>query len=121
MLQGKYDEAEPLYRESLAIDKKIYGDEHPDVATDLNNLAGLLKAQVSESSVFVFPLPNAVWSADLCFCMLQGKYDEAEPLYRESLAIDKKIYGDEHPDVATDLNNLASLLESQVSIKIIQI
>ena len=49
MLQGKYDEAEPLYRESLAIDKKIYGDEHPSVATDLTNLAGLLKSQVSES------------------------------------------------------------------------
>ena len=53
--------------------------------------------------------------------MLQGKYNEAEPLYRESLAIDKKIYGDEHPEVATDLNNLAWLLESQVSIKIILI
>ena len=58
MIQGKYDEAEPLYRESLAIDKKIYGDEHPEVATDLNNLAGLLKAQVSS---FVFSQkPNAV-------------------------------------------------------------
>ena len=60
MLQGKYDEAEPLYRESLAIDKKIYGDEHPEVATDLNNLASLLESQVSEGSLFVFPLPNAV-------------------------------------------------------------
>ena len=53
--------------------------------------------------------------------MFQGKYDKAEPLYRESLAIDKKIYGDEHPSVARDLNNLAGLLETQVSIKIIQI
>ena len=53
--------------------------------------------------------------------MLQGKYDEAEPLYRETLAILKKVHGDEHPSVATGLNNLASLLKSQVSIKIIQI
>jgi hypothetical protein len=53
--------------------------------------------------------------------MFQGKYDEAEPLHREALAVDKKIYGDEHPDVATDLNNLAAMLKSQVSIKIIQI
>ena len=53
--------------------------------------------------------------------MLQGKYDEAEPLFRESLAIRKKVYGNEHPKVAAGLNNLASLLESQVSIKIIQI
>jgi tetratricopeptide (TPR) repeat protein len=117
--QGKYDDAEPLYRQSLAIDRKVsalmsgclfhrtscqvYGDEHPEVATNLNNLAALLAAQ--------------------------GKYDEAEPLYQQSLAIDRKVsalmsdclfhrtscqvYGDEHPDVATDLNNLAALLEAQ--------
>ena len=44
--QGKYDEAEPLYKESLAIRKKVLGDEHPDVAESLNNLAGLLSDQV---------------------------------------------------------------------------
>ena len=60
MFQGKYDEAEPLYREALAIDRKVSGNEHPDVATSLNNLAGLLKTQVSEGSLFVFPLPNPV-------------------------------------------------------------
>ena len=60
MLQGKYDEAEPLYRESLVIRKKFFGSEHPDVALTLNNLAWLLYKQVSESSLFVFPLPNAV-------------------------------------------------------------
>ena len=53
--------------------------------------------------------------------MLQGKYDEAEPLYRESMAILKKVFGSEHPDVAQSLNNLAGLLKAQVSIKIIQI
>ena len=40
------DEAESLYREALAIDRKAYGNEHPDVAIDLNNLAGLCRAQV---------------------------------------------------------------------------
>ena len=45
--QGKYEEAEPLYREAIAIRKQAQGDEHPDLATNLNNLAGLLKAQVS--------------------------------------------------------------------------
>jgi tetratricopeptide (TPR) repeat protein len=116
--QGKHDEAEPLYRQSLAIDRKVsalmsvclfhrtscqvYGDEHPDVARDLNNLAALLRAQ--------------------------GKYDEAEPLYRQSLAIKRKVcaihfaassrdhsckvLGEEHPSVATSLNNLAGLLKN---------
>ena len=45
--QGKYDDAAPLYREAVEIWKKAHGDTHPLVATGLNNLAGLLKAQVS--------------------------------------------------------------------------
>ena len=35
-------------------------------------------------------------------------------MYKRSLAIDEKIYGPDHPEVATDLNNWARLLESQV-------
>jgi tetratricopeptide (TPR) repeat protein len=101
--QGKYDEAEPLYRQSLAIDRKVsvlmsvclfhrtscqvYGDEHPNVATDLYNLEELLRAQ--------------------------GKHDEAEPLYRQSLEISRKVLGEEHSDVVGLLNNLAQLLYTQ--------
>ena len=36
-------EAEALYREVLAMDRKMFGDEHPDVAVDIFNLASLLK------------------------------------------------------------------------------
>ena len=49
--------------------------------------------------------------------MSQGKLDEATPLYKESLAIRKKVFGDEHPKVATALNNLAQLLQDQVRQK----
>jgi len=35
---------------------------------------------------------------------------EAEPLMRRALAIDEASYGPDHPDVATALNNLVSLL-----------
>jgi len=40
--QGKYAEAEPLYKRSLAIDEKALGPNHPAVATDLENYAALL-------------------------------------------------------------------------------
>ncbi len=53
------------------------------MATSLNNLAVLYKAQ--------------------------GKYAEAEPLYKRALRIDERALGPDHPDVATDLNNLAVL------------
>ena len=74
MAQGKYVEAEPLYKRSLAIKEKALGKDHPDVALSLNNLAVLYDSQ--------------------------GKYVEAEPLYKRSLAIREKALGKDHPDVA---------------------
>ena len=51
----------------------------------------------------------------LRFCLAnQGKYDDAEPLYKRALTIKEEVLGPRHPDVASILNNLASLLESQV-------
>ena len=87
--QGKDDEAAPLCKEAIEIWKKVYGDEHPQVAAGLNNLAALLDEDPKN-------------------------WDEAEKLYKESLAIRKKVLGEEHPDVAGSLNNLALLLSDQV-------
>ena len=44
----------------------------------------------------------------------QGKYDDAQPLYKRALTIREEVLGPRHPDVASRLNNLASLLKSQV-------
>ena len=40
---GRYAEAEPLYRRSLAIGEKQLGRDHPDVANSLDNLADLYR------------------------------------------------------------------------------
>ncbi|BAY62632.1 NB-ARC domain-containing protein [Calothrix brevissima NIES-22] len=85
--QGLYTQAEPWYQHCLEASKKRLGEEHPDVATSLNNLA------------FLYPS--------------QGRYSEAEPLYIQALALTRKLLGEEHPDVATSLNNLAALYRSQ--------
>ncbi len=82
--QGRYAEAEPLYKRALAIMEQALGPEHPDVATNLDNLASLY--------------------------LFQGKYAEAEPLYKRLLAITEKALGPEHPDVATSLERYAALL-----------
>jgi tetratricopeptide (TPR) repeat protein len=37
--QGRYAEAEPLYRRAVAIAEKALGPDHPRVGTALNNLA----------------------------------------------------------------------------------
>ena len=87
MAQGDYARAEPLYRQALEIRKKALGENHPDYATSLNNLAALYQAQ--------------------------GDYARAEPLFRQALEIRKKALGENHPDYATSLNNLAVLYKAQ--------
>ncbi|CAN0413150.1 unnamed protein product, partial [Ascophyllum nodosum] len=94
---GKNEEAKPLYKRSLAIDEKIYGSYHPEIATDLNNWARLLKT---------LPYTNAL-------LLSQGKYAEAEPLYERSQTIQEKALGPEHHAVAVVLNNRAGLLQNQ--------
>ncbi|NET69787.1 MAG: CHAT domain-containing protein [Sphaerospermopsis sp. SIO1G2] len=75
---------------ALQMRKRLLGDEHPQVATSMNNLALLYSSQ--------------------------GRYAEAEPLYRQALEMTKRLLGDEHPDVATSMNNLAFLYSRQGNI-----
>ena len=43
--QGKYREAEELYKRELAIREKALGASHPDVGQSLNNLANVYRDQ----------------------------------------------------------------------------
>ncbi len=70
--------------EAALKEAEAFGPDDVRLATSLNNLALLYKAQ--------------------------GRYAEAEPLYQRALAIDEKALGPEHPDVATSLENYADLL-----------
>ncbi|WAN69595.1 tetratricopeptide repeat protein [Moorena producens JHB] len=81
--KGKYSEAIPLAERALGIRQQVLGEEHPSVATSLNDLAGLYSSQ--------------------------GRYQEAEPLYQQALQLNKRLLGEEHPDVAESLNDLAVL------------
>ena len=48
------------------------------------------------------------------FLANQGMFDDAEPLYKRALAVREETLGPRHPDVATSLDNLGVILESQV-------
>ena len=50
--QGKYDDAESLHKQALTVRRKVFGEEHPDVAQSLNNLAEVYRAQVRFSVHF---------------------------------------------------------------------
>ncbi len=84
--QGNYPEAEKQLGAALK-EAEGFGPQDPRLATSLNNLAVLYRAQ--------------------------GKYAEAEPLYKRALIIRQLALGPDHPDVAASLNNLAVLYEAQ--------
>ena len=116
--QGKYAEAEPLFRRAIEIDEKTLGKDHPDVATRYNNLAFLLQdpGQVCRGRAALSagdrdrrkdsrqgasrPLRLGTTISPLLL-QAQGKYAEAEPLFRRAIEIGEKTLGKEHPDVAT--------------------
>ena len=84
---GHYALAEQMFQTCLTRVKKSKGDEDPDYAILLNNLALMLHEQ--------------------------GKYEEAEGLFRQALEIDERTIGREHPDYAIHLNNQALVLGAQ--------
>ena len=84
--QADYAQAEKLLLAALQEAEK-FGEQDPRLATSLNNLAVLYRAQ--------------------------GKYEQAEPLHQRALAIIEKALGPDHPDVANSLNNLAQLYRAQ--------
>jgi uncharacterized protein HemY len=45
--QGRYAEAEPLLKRSLAIREKVLGPDHPDVGQSLAALAELYHAKIA--------------------------------------------------------------------------
>jgi hypothetical protein len=70
--QGKYEEAEVMNRQTLALKETVLGREHPETLTSINNLAHLLKK--------------------LC-C-----YDESFALYERACAGCHIVFGEDHPN-----------------------
>ncbi|MEO0841743.1 MAG: tetratricopeptide repeat protein [Cyanobacteria bacterium J06643_5] len=89
--QGNYQKVILWYEQCLVTSRERFGEEHPNVATSLNNLAYFYK--------------------------LQGRYEEAEPLYKQALQMRTKLFGEEHLYVANSLNNLGGLYEIQERYK----
>jgi serine/threonine protein kinase/tetratricopeptide (TPR) repeat protein len=88
---GESVKSEAMYREALAIFRRLFGDENQKVATALNGVA--------------ISLWGRLWS--------ERRWEEVESLYREALAIHKKISGGDSLGVTWPLNNLASVLREE--------
>ena len=89
-MQGKYEEAKPLYEKALAIYEEELGPHHPMIVQCLNNTAALYQKL--------------------------GNYGKAEELYQRAVDIVKQNYyepEEEELDESTIMKNLADLYEQQ--------
>jgi serine/threonine-protein kinase len=77
---GLYDKAIEVLRKSVAVERRR-GDAHPDLAAALRDLGRALAGG--------------------------GRFAEAEPVFREVLAIAERLYPADHSEVAVSLNNYA--------------
>jgi tetratricopeptide (TPR) repeat protein len=67
--------------------KRLLGENHPDVSSSLNGLAKLYNSQ--------------------------GKYEEAEPLYLQALAIAEQALGENHPNTVKIRESLQKMRQQQ--------
>ena len=137
--QNKFAEAEKLFKEAVEINARVLGTDHPQLAVDEEYLATLyaawnkpdlaeplfvharqsLEAKIGKANLrdkeqldnysFLF---NSL--ASLCvnhgsLYAKQQQFDKAEPLLNRALEIHEHLLGPNHPKVAVDVNNLASL------------
>ncbi|HEY1663188.1 MAG TPA: serine/threonine-protein kinase [Verrucomicrobiae bacterium] len=83
----EFAKAEAAFRQALVVQRKVLGNNHPDVADTLFGLGQVLQDE--------------------------NKPEESETSYRESLAIRRKVFGNESQTVAECLNNITSPLMDQ--------
>src|SRR5262245_2052502 len=127
--QGRYMEAEALFKQALAIAEKAGGLTHPDVSIALSSLAQLYGDQgrygeaqalyqralaIREQALGRYdPSVSDILIALADLYRRQGRYAEAEPLYRRALAIHELAFGPAHPSSRSSRDNLALLLCAQ--------
>lgn len=122
---GEYAAARPLFDRSLAIKEKVRGPDDPIVAPALENLARLLLEQEDTAGASLLyeralrirekrtpddpPLAIALNSL-AAVKIADGDYLRAAQLVGRALSIAEKAQGPEHPNVATILNSMATLM-----------
>jgi len=83
---SNFAEAKNIFERVIAVREKVLGRDHPDTASGLNNLAGLLDTL--------------------------GDYEAAQPLYERALSIREEVLGHSHYETAHTMADLGGLFQS---------
>ncbi|OJW71487.1 MAG: hypothetical protein BGO68_03790 [Candidatus Amoebophilus sp. 36-38] len=81
-----YEKALSYHQEALAMRQALYSDNHPDIASSLNDLGSV--------------------------CSALGKYEESLKYYQQAFAMQRVFYPDNHPNIASSLNDIGIVYSS---------
>ncbi|KAJ4287135.1 hypothetical protein N0V88_007757 [Collariella sp. IMI 366227] len=127
--QGRYEEAEKIKVEVLALRRDVLGEKHPNTIGSMASLAATYHAQgryeeAEKINVEVLALrrdvlgekhPDTIGSmAELAATYYtQGRYEEAEKIVVEVLALWRDVLGEKHPDTIGSIASLAATYHAQ--------
>ncbi|KAJ5090363.1 FabD/lysophospholipase-like protein [Penicillium argentinense] len=130
---GRYCEAETMYRIVFEYRQRVLGPEHPDTLTCVSHLGSVLSRQgkykeaedmhgralQGREKVLGPEHPDTLTSVSYLGLVLyrQGKYKEAECMHRRDLKGSEKMLGPEHANTLTSVSNLGSALSLQAKYK----
>jgi len=123
---GLLQTARPLQEQTLAIRRRVLGEDHPDTLYSINTLGTLLAelGEFTEAEAYfreaVDKYRKTVGEDHEAISAIgnlgqvlssQGKLEEAERYTRESLAKSRQMLGDEHPSTLNSISNLGVVLQ----------
>ncbi|MEL6815800.1 MAG: tetratricopeptide repeat protein [Cyanobacteria bacterium J06598_3] len=128
--QGRYAEAERLYKQVLALKQQRLGPDHLEIATTLNDLAALycLKNQhtlalpLLKKTLIIHQQHQVASHPDLAETLYQlakvyrhqAQYGKAEPLFQQALSIFRQQLGGQHPRTQSVYNDLMQMIVTTI-------
>src|SRR5262245_23572639 len=127
--EGKSREAESMFRRALRMLERAEGLYSPDVAQVLNNLAAIheerceygvaeqsyersvriMEQTVDDGDTEIIKLRLQSWQNLGRIHQAQGRYDRAEAIFKQALALSEQAFGSRSAEAAESLNQLGML------------
>jgi tetratricopeptide (TPR) repeat protein len=124
--RGRFQEAEALFRQVLAVRERVLGDADPDTLSTRNEVAWMLgrqgrfeeaeelyrQALAGRERVLGDADPDTLSTRSAVAWMLgeRGRFEEAEELYRQVLEVSDRVLGDAHPNTLSTRSAVAWML-----------
>jgi tetratricopeptide (TPR) repeat protein len=130
--QGDLSKALDYRTKTIAIDLKLFGENHPSMAANYINLALIYKEQgnldmaagYADKALAInlklygekHPVVSKNYSALGLIFEDKGNLGMAAEYANKALAIDLKLFGESHPTVATNYNNLGQIYDEKGNV-----